>query len=560
MSEEDRIMLDGAAKVALARTRGRLMVVSLAFVLGFAVLIGRLVEVTMLRENEPRVVAQATDSISLSRVDLTDRNGEILATDLRGTSLYADARVIWDPIETAQALARVVPGLDTEVLARKLKTRQAFVWIKRDLTPHERDQVHDLGIPGLYFRDEPRRVYPNGRTAAHALGYVNVDNRGLAGVERGLEEMIADPARQGRPLALALDLRVQHALQDELGNAMATFHAIGAAGVVMGVDDGEILGLSSLPDFDPNDAGQASADSLFNRATLGVYEMGSTFKTFTTAMALDSGKVTLASRYDARKPLQVGRFSITDFHPENRWLTVPEIFMHSSNIGAAQMALAVGTDAQKAFLAKLGLLQPLVTEIKESGNPLAPRQWHDLETMTVGYGHGIAVTPLQVAMAGAAIVNGGRLVHPTLVRRQSDELVPFTRVISEETSHEMRDLLRLVVTGGTGMKADVPGYSVAGKTGTAEKACPGGYAHSKLLSSFLGFFPAQHPEYVVLIILDEPQGTKQTFGFATAGWTAAPTAGNVIRRIAPLLDVPVAPSEPSRGYAPTTMAANEEAH
>ena len=404
MSEEERVTFDGAAKAALAHTRGRLMVVSVAFMLAFAVLIGRLTEVSILRDSTPRGVQQVNDSTSVARVDITDRNGEILATDLRGTSLYADARVIWDPIEAAQALAKVVSGIDADATARKLSTHQAFVWIKRDLSPRERDQVHDLGIPGLYFRDEPRRVYPNGRMAAHALGYVSVDNHGLAGIERGLEDTISDKARDGRPLALALDLRVQHALQDELVGAKATFRAMGAAGIVMHVDSGEILALCSLPDFDPNDVAQASDDGLFNSVTLGVFEMGSTFKTFTTAMALDSGKVTLATRYDARKPLQVGRFTISDFHPENRWLTVPEIFMHSSNIGSAEMALDVGSGVQRAFLAKLGLLQPLVTEIREVGIPRMPRQWHDLETMTIGYGHGIAVSPLQMAMAGAAIV------------------------------------------------------------------------------------------------------------------------------------------------------------
>ena len=556
MSEEERITLDGAAKAALARTRGRLMILSFGFMLAFAVLIARLTEVTLLRDDVARVPALAADTISLSRIDIIDRNGEILATDLRGTSLYADARVIWDPVEAAQSLAKVVSGLDAKTVARKLSTRQAFVWIKRGLSTRERDAVHDLGIPGLYFRDEPRRVYPNGRTAAHVLGYVDVDNRGLAGIERGLEETIGDKARNGRPLALALDLRVQHALQDELAVAKANFRAIGATGIVMHVDSGEVLALCSLPDFDPNEAIEPDADGLFNRATLGVYEMGSTFKTFTTAMALDSGRVTLASRYDARKPLQVGRFTISDFHPENRWLTVPEIFMHSSNIGSAEMALDIGTNAQKAFLAKLGMMQPLVTEIREAGIPRLPRQWHDLETMTVGYGHGIAVSPLQMAMAGAAMVNGGKLVHPTLLRRASGEDVPFARVVSDDTSRKMRDLLRLVVTSGTGTRADVPGYPVAGKTGTAEKARGGGYAHTKLLTSFMGVFPAQRPEYLVLIVLDEPHGTKQTFGYANAGWTAAPTAGNVIRRIAPLLNVPVSPNEP--GAHATTMAAYEE--
>lgn len=553
-------MLEGAAKAAITRTRDRLIVLSIGFILAFGVLIARLAEVTVLRDEIERTPTAQMDSVSVSRVDIVDRNGEILATDLRGTSLYADARVIWDPNEAAQSLSRVLPDLDVKAVARKLGTRQAFVWIRRGLAASEREKIHALGIPGFYFREEPRRVYPNGRTAAHVLGYVNVDNRGLGGIERGLDETITDARGTRRPVALSLDLRVQHALQDELAGAVATFHAAAAAGIVMNVNSGEVLGLGSLPDFDPNEPVDPKADGLFNRVTLGVFEMGSTFKTFTTAMALDSGRVTLASRYDARKPLKVGRFTISDFHPENRWLTVPEVFIHSSNIGSAEMALEVGTDAQKAFLAKIGFMQPLVTEIREAGTPKMPRQWRDLETMTVGYGHGIAVTPMQVAMASAAMVNGGKLVRPTLLLRDGSEATPFTRVISEETSRQMRDLLRQVVTGGTGANADVPGYPVAGKTGTAEKASGGGYAHTKLLSSFMGVFPAQKPEYLVLIILDEPQGTKQTYGYATAGWTAAPTAANVIRRIAPMLNVPVTPSEPGT-RAPTTMAAAfEEAH
>jgi cell division protein FtsI (penicillin-binding protein 3) len=552
LSGDDRITLEGAAKAVLTRTRGRLVLLSVGFIVAFAVLIGRLIEIAVLRDETPRTAAASVESPSQSRVDVTDRSGEILATDLRGTSLYADGRVIWDANEAAQALAKILRGLDAAALARKLGTRQAFIWIKRGLSGAEREQVHSLGIPGLYFRDEPRRVYPNGRTAAHVLGYVNVDNQGLAGIERGLETLIADQGRDRQAVALSLDLRVQHALQDELAGAVATFRASGAAGIVLDVDNGEVLALCSLPDFDPNEPIQPDAGGLFNRATLGVFEMGSTFKTFTTAMALDSGKVTLDTRYDARKPLQVGRFTISDFHPENRWLTVPEVFMHSSNIGSAEMALDIGADAQKSFLAKLGLMQPLVTEIREAGVPRMPRQWRELETMTVGYGHGIAVTPLHMAAASAAMVNGGKLIRPTFLLRPRGETVRFARVISAATSQQMRDLLRLVVTGGTGAKADVPGYPVAGKTGTAEKVSGGHYARTKLLSSFMGVFPAQRPEYLVLILLDEPQGSNETHGYATAGWTSAPIAANVIRRIAPLLNVPVTPGDAP--HAPTTMA------
>lgn len=559
MKLEDRITLEGVAKAAMARTRTRLTYAMAAFGIVFAVLFGRLVEVTMLRETAMHKAARVTSEASFYRADIVDRSGEILATDLQAASLYADARVVWDPAETAQALKAIVPGIDATALTKKLSSRQAFVWIKRNLSPRQQEQVRQLGIPGLHFRSEPRRVYPNGRTAAHALGYVNVDNHGLAGVERGAEELILEKRNKGSVVELSLDLRVQHALADELASAVATFRAKAAAGIVMDVGNGEILALSSLPDFDPNEAGQASKDGLFNRITLGVFEMGSTFKTFTTAMALDTQKVTMASEFDATAPIEYGRFTISDFHPENRVLTVPEIFVHSSNIGTAKMALAMGTPVQRAYLAKMGLLTPMVSEIKEAGTPLLPHTWGELETMTVGYGHGIAVTPLHVAAVSAALVNGGRLIKPTLLKRKAGDVAPFTRVVSERTSSQMRELLRQVVTQGTAGQADVPGYPVAGKTGTAEKPTRQGYAEKALLTSFMGVFPAKNPSYLVLILLDEPQPTEATKGFATAGWTAAPTAGKVIARIAPMLNVPVTPAEPTKGL-PTTMASYEDLH
>ena len=559
MTQDERITLEGVAKAAMARTRSRLTVAMGVFVVAFAILFGRLVEVTMLRENVERKTARVEENISYYRADIVDRNGEILATDLQAASLYADARVIWDPAETAQALQQVVAGIDAAALTKKLATRQAFVWIKRNVPPRQQEAVRQLGIPGLHFRDEPRRVYPNGRTAAHALGYVSVDNHGLAGVERGAEDLILERRNRNKLVELSLDLRVQHALQDELEHAVANFRAQAAAGVVLDINTGEVLALSSLPDFDPNEPGAAASDALFNRATLGVFEMGSTFKTFSTAIALESGKVTLASQFDATNPITFGKFTISDFHPENRLLTVPEIFIHSSNIGTAKMALEVGTTTQKAFLAKFGLLTPIASEIKEAGTPIVPKRWNELETMTVAYGHGIAITPMHVAMASAALANGGKLIKPTLLKREEGAVVPFARVVSEKTSEQMRDLLRRVVTEGTGGKADVPGYPVAGKTGTAEKVNGKSYVSESVLSSFMGVFPARKPLYLVLIVLDEPQGTDATAGFATAGWTAAPTASKVIARIAPMLNVPVTPDTTGTG-APTTMASYEDLH
>ncbi|MBL9099067.1 MAG: penicillin-binding protein 2 [Alphaproteobacteria bacterium] len=556
MTRAERITLDGAAKAAMERTRSRLNIAIIGFGVVFAVLFGRLVEVTMLREGPGPKTARVESDASYYRADLVDRSGEILATDLQAASLYADARVVWDPAEAAQSLAGVLPGVDAAVLTKRLATRQAFVWIKRNVPPRQQEAVRQLGIPGLHFRNEPRRVYPNGRTAAHVMGYVNVDNHGLAGVERGVEDLILERRNRGGVVELSLDLRVQHALQDELADAVARFKAHSASGIVLDVNNGEVLALASLPDFDPNEPGEAAKAALFNNATLGVYEMGSTFKTFTTAMALDTQKVTFATQFDATNPITVGRFTISDFHPENRLLTVPEIFVHSSNIGTAKIALEVGTTTQKAYLAKLGLLAPVPSEIKEAGAPIVPKRWGDLETMTVSYGHGIAITPLHVAAASAALVNGGKLFKPTLLKREAGVVVPFTRVVSEQTSGQMRELLRMAVTQGTGSKADVEGYPVAGKTGTAEKATGGNYAPKRLLSSFVGVFPARNPLYLVLVVLDEPQGSDATDGYATAGWTAAPTAGKVIARIAPMLNVPVTPTEPQG--PPTTMASYED--
>jgi cell division protein FtsI (penicillin-binding protein 3) len=542
---------------ALAKTRERLSFVMTGCLVVLALLVGRLVEVSVLRE--PSVVrsASTTNAASYYRADIVDRKGEILATDLRGASLFADARVIWDPAEAARDLARVIPGLDADSLTRKLATRQKFVWIKRNISPAQQKAVQQLGLPGLHLREEPRRVYPNGRSASHLLGYVNVDNHGLAGLERGLEETVLDRRNKGAVVELSIDLRVQHVLEDELSSAMARHGAKAAAGVVMDVNNGEVVALSSLPDFDPNDPASASKDSLFNRATLGVYEMGSTFKIFTAAAALDAGTSSFQSQYDASTPIRVGRFTINDYHPQNRSLSLPEILMHSSNIGAARIAMEAGPALQQTYFGRFGLLQPVPFDLRETGAPLLPKSWGLVELVTASYGHGIAVSPLHVAAAASAVVNGGIYHKPTLLKRDPRAVVPHTRVISPETSARMRDMMRMIVVQGTAGKADVPGYPVGGKTGTAEKPGGRGYDKRRLLTSFVGAFPAKSPLYLVLVVLDEPQPTPETNGSAAAGWTAAPTAGKVIARIAPMLNVPVAPIEPSTG-APTTMASYEE--
>lgn len=506
----------------------------------FALVGARLVELAIVGGDGGAhgAVAEIVDPIH--RPDLVDRNGEVLATDIVTASLYADGRAIVDPGETARQLATVLPDLDPDAVAEKLESGHAFIWLKRDLTPKQQYAVHYLGLPGLGFRREQKRVYPNGHTASHVLGTVDLDNRGIAGMERYVDKdhllgKGADGGERSAPVALSIDMRAQFALRDELERGLTEFKAKAAVGIIMDVHTGEVVALSSLPDFDPNNPMAVPDNARFNRATLGVYELGSVFKAVTLASALDSGRVQMTSRLDATQPIHYARFTIHDYHAENRWLTLPEVFMYSSNIGTAKIALDLGTNAYLDYLRRFGLLSRPNFELPEAGDPLVPAHWSELSTITASFGQGIAVTPIQVVSALSAIVNGGIKVTPTFLHNPNPKTGP--RLISTEVSTEMRALLRLVVTDGTGKKADVPGYPVMGKTGTAEKAVAGGYAKHRLISSFLSAFPANDPRYAMLVMFDEPQGTKETYGFATAGWNAAPVTARIVKRVAPLLGI-----------------------
>ena len=527
----------GVEKEALEVGRNRLLAIAGVFALACLVLAARLVEVSLLPGGEQTAAgaAGAADA-PVARADIVDRNGVLLATSLRTASLYANPRRLIDPAAAAAGISALLPDLGRGVLLKKLSSDRSFVWLKRNLTPKQQYAVNRLGIPGIGFVTEQRRVYPQGALTAHAVGFTGVDNRGLAGIEKSFEAVLA-PAAPGpaAALRLSLDVRVQNALHQELSAAVAEFGTLGAAGVVLDARSGEVLALVSLPDFDPNRPASASAEALFNRASLGVYEMGSTFKTFTMAMALDLGTIDLGDGYDATEPLRVARFVIRDDHPKRRWLSVPEIFIYSSNIGAAKMARDVGGAQQKAFLERLGLLQRSALEIPEIGRPMWPEPWREINTMTIAFGHGIAVSPVQLASGVAAVVNGGVMTPATLMRHEADQQVTGRRVIAAENSHVMRRLLRAVVTRGTGGKAEVPGYAVGGKTGTARKIGEAGYRRGALISSFVGAFPIADPRYVALAILDEPKGNDSTMGFASGGWTAAPVVGRVIARIAPML-------------------------
>ena len=531
----------------LETARGRLLVIGAVFLLCFGALAVRTFDVAVVGTSDAGVgngIAAATDSVA--RADIVDRNGVLLASNLPTHALYVEPRVMLNPEEVIAGLSAVLPDLDRDRLARLVAPGKPFAWIRRNLTPEQVHAVNRLGLPGLGFKREERRVYPQGRLFAHAVGFTDVDNRGLAGFEKAADEKLQRrPAARVGPLVLSLDARVQHALAEALESTMTAHRAVGAAGIVMDVESGALLALVSLPAFDPKAPHRGGPNARFNRATLGTYELGSTFKPFTAAMALDMGVARLEDRYDATRPLKVSRFLISDHHPENRWLTVPEILIHSSNIGAALMAVDVGSARQKSFLEALGMLEPMPLEAPERGRPIVPRRWSDLSTMTIGFGHGLAVTPLHLVAGFAALVNGGFKVTPTLVEHGEGARPERQRVISAETSEIMRKLLYLVVAEGTGKKAAARGYLVGGKTGTAEKAVGGRYQRKSLISTFVGAFPIDRPRYAVLALLDEPKGTKATYGFATAGWTAAPVVGAVIARIGPLLGIPpsVVPGE-----------------
>ncbi len=529
--------------------RQRLVIASVLFAMTFVAVGLRMGYVSLLRDGaEPtQRVAARGGSIQSERADIVDRNGAVLATSVPVMSAFVNPRLLLDPPDAARKILTALPDLKYEEVREKLEGDQTFVWIKRGLSPREHDRVNRLGIPGLEFQAEERRIYPQGTAAAHVLGYASVDNTGLAGVERFFDQQL----QSGETLQLAIDLRLQRMIEREIAAAVKKFSAIGATAIVMDATNGEILAMASLPTYDPNSSRTITNEALFNRATLGVYEQGSTFKIFNTAMALDTGRVTLSSIFDASSPIKIDRFTINDDHPQRRPLTVPELFKFSSNIASAKMAVAMGTDTQRAFFDKIGFLKPLNTQLTEVAGPLYPRHWMTINTMTIAFGHGISVTPLHLATGSAAVINGGTLFSPSMVKRTAAS-DPGKRVIQAKTSTMMRQLLRLNVVEGTGKKADVPGYEVGGKTGTAEKPFRGGYRQKALISTFVGMFPMNDPKFVVLVSLDEPKGIAETGGYATAGMVAAPSVKTIIENIVSLYGI--LPGDLKEGLPPIEIA------
>ena len=527
-----------------AKSKARLRLAMLVFGLGYAIIAARLVMFAAVPEGHLGRRAGPPDAVATARPDIVDSHNELLATDVRAPSLFAEPNRIIDVDEATELLSSVVPDLDAVELRERLASKRRFVWLKRDITPKQRAEIYRLGLPGIGFLPENKRVYPNGAEVSHLIGHVNIDNQGIAGIEKWLDgNGLADLHLAGlatdrlqEPVRLAVDLRVQHALREELMKARDKYKAKAAAGIIVAVRTGEIVSMVSVPDYDPNNPREALDPNRINRLTTGVYEMGSTFKALTLAMALDSGKVGLNSTWDARVPLHFGKFEIHDAHPEGRFLTLPEVFTYSSNIGAARIALSMGVEQHKAFLKKLGQLDRLRTELPESAEPIVPRHWGELNTITIAFGHGLSVAPLQAVMGICALMNGGYLIPPTFLQRSEAQAQALaTRVIKPETSDKMRYLMRLNAEKGTATKADVKGYYIGGKTGTSEKIEHGHYSKTKVLTTFMAVMPADQPRYLLTVMLDEPQATPETHGFATSGWNAAPTAGKVIARVAPLL-------------------------
>ena len=527
---------------SLERARGRLMLTGVVFLLCFGALVVRTLDVAVIGAPVGTTVTGAGSALNpAARADIVDRNGVLLASNLPTHALYVEPGKIMDRDAAVAALGDLFPDLDLRRVTTLVDSDRKTALLRHNLTPEQAHAINRLGDPGLWLERREQRFYPQGRLFAHAVGFTDVDNRGLAGIEKAVgEELRRRAGSDGGPLALSLDIRVQHALADALHETMTAHRARGAAGIVMDVQNGEVLALVSLPAFDPKAPDRDGTEARFNRATHGTYELGSTFKPFTVALALDRGIAGLEDSYDATRPLRASRYLIRDHRPENRWLTVPEILIHSSNVAAARLAMQVGAERQRAFFDALGMFERAPLEAPERGRPIAPRRGGAIATMTVGFGHGLAVTPLHLIASYAALVNGGVTVTPTLLRRGAGASPERRRVISVETSAIMRMLLYAVVAEGTGGKAAVPGYLVGGKTGTAEKAIGGKYKRDSMITNFVGVFPIDRPRYAVLTLFDEPKGNEETFGFATAGWTAAPTAGAVIERIAPFLGIPAA--------------------
>ena len=550
--ENKRIRHEEMRDRARQRAEGRLLVLGVFFFAAFAVVGARMGLLATTDPVEPRAHAPGA-LISAARADIVDRNGSLLATNFDTHALYAQPRHMVDPQMAAKKLVEIFPDLSEERLVKDFTGKRKFLWIKRKISPEQMQAVHDIGDPGLLFAPRDMRLYPNGKLAAHVLGGASFGKEGVhgaevigvAGAEKYFDDYLRDPANAGKPLELSLDLTVQAAAERVLYGGMKLMNAKGATSVLMDVRTGEVISVASLPDFDPNDRprpavqGDPSDSPLFNRAVQGVYELGSVFKIFTAAQAIDLGLVNAGTVIDTKGPMRVGGFRIGEFRNKNYGkLTVSEIIVKSSNRGTGRMALDIGIKRQQEFLERLGFFEPTSFEIVEAagGKPLLPKKWTDLSTVTISYGHGLSSSPMHLAAAYAAIANGGYKITPTLLKQNGPQL--GERVMSDRAAADARKMLRAVVADGTASFGEVPGYHIGGKTGTADKPKRrGGYYDDKVIATFASIFPAHDPKYVLVVTLDEPVETSGEKPRRTAGWTAVPVAAEMVRRIAPLLGV-----------------------
>ena len=535
----ERLRLVGQRRQILAVMHQRLMFGMLVYAGVIALIVARILFLAAFGDHAGRKVG--ITALIPERGDIVDRDGQPLARTIDAWTIAVHpGKIIGDKLLIARELARLMPERDEATYFAMMQSGKPFFYLRRRASPELVEAVNALGEPGLAIDREPDRLYPQTSLAAHVIGYTDVDGHGVAGMERAFDKQLSDAGSRGEPLTLSISSRIQQALEHELRDAMTTYSAIGAAGIVMDINTGEVLAMTSLPQLNPNAAGMGSDEARFNRATLGVYEMGSTFKPFTVAMAMDSGIIkSMGQMYNCPDELHVYGHVVHDTHPFGRSCSVAEIMKESSNIGAAQIADQVGATRQKAFLKKMGFLDKINIELRERGRTLTPgNRWGPFETVTVGFGHGIAVTPLHLATGYATLFNGG-IYHPATILKvdKNHPVGPGRRVFSEDTSYKMRALLRLVVTKGTGRQADAPGYRIGGKTGTAQKIIGGRYSQSINITSFAGVFPMDEPRYAMVMMLDEPRATAKTYGFSTAGWNAAPAFGRTVSRIAPMLGV-----------------------
>lgn len=534
---------DGAAKRKTDMARRRVGLLMFGFAAAYLVIGGRLVQYGYAHPESTSSI-MPPDRLMAARPDILDRNGQVLATDIRTVSLFAEPHKIVDADEAVEKLATVLPDVDAKDMYRKLSSKSHFQWLRRQLTPKQQSQILALGIPGIGFRPEIRRFYPGGSTASHIVGFVNIDNRGMAGMEKYIDNQgLAELADLGmtsnarlEPVKLSIDLRVQNIVHDVVAAAQVNFKGKSAGAVVLDAESGEVIGMASYPDFDPNKPEEGAKDGWLNRMSNGTFEMGSTFKSFSLAMGLDTGKIKLSDSFDARYPIKIGGFTIKDFHGQSRFLSVPDIFKYSSNIGTAKIIDVVGIPEQKEYLNRLGLLTKMKTELPEVKMPSQPREWKKINSITISFGHGVATTPLQTAVAGAALVNGGRLIEPTFLPRtveQADEVAEA--VLKPSTSADMRYLFEYNGLYGSGRGARIPGFDVGGKTGTADKVINGRYDSKLNFNAFLGAFPMSKPRYIVLSFIDEPLTGEQ--GGTISAYTALPIVRDIIRRTAPILGV-----------------------